>query len=174
MRTISMIVISSIMFIFHLMLAPAIEVFNAKIDFIMISILLLAVFSEKWYPPVLCAVYSGLAVDITTQAGTYINTGIYLFFGIVLGILVVFFKKNSFVPVSIAGFVLVAFKHLIFVFLLYIMRLSETLTLGTFIYGLPSALYTGVTTLGLFFLYKVIFSFSFMQEKTEDDGKYII
>lgn len=174
MRTISMLVISSIMFIFHIMLAPAVEIVNAKIDFIMISILLLAVFSEKWYPPVICSVYSGLAVDITTQPDTYINTGMYLFFGIVLGILVLFFKNNSFITVSIAGLVLVAVKHLIFVFLLYIMRLSEHITLSTFFYGIPSAIYTGIITLGLFFAYKWFFSLPFMQEKTEDDGKYII
>ena len=95
MRTISMIVLSSVMFVLHLMLAPVLEIFTAKIDFIMISVLLLAVFSKKWYPPVICGVYSGLALDIFTQPDTYINTGIYLFFGIVLGILAMIFPKNN-------------------------------------------------------------------------------
>ncbi|MBE7091586.1 MAG: hypothetical protein E7365_00185 [Clostridiales bacterium] len=174
MRTISMIVLSSVMFILHIMLAPFVEIFSAKIDFIMISILLLAVFSQKWYPPVICAVYSGLAVDITTQVNTYINTGIYLFFAVLLGVLVMIFKQNNIISVSISSFVCVAVKHLFFVFLLYVMRLSQTVTLGTFFYGLPSALYTGVITVGIYFVYKAIFELPFMQDKNNDDGKYII
>ncbi len=174
MRTISMIVLSSVMFVLHLMLAPVLEIFTAKIDFLMISVLLLAVFSKKWYPPVICGVYSGLALDIFTQPDTYINTGIYLFFGIVLGILAMIFQRNNITTVTVASFVCVAIKHLIFVFLLYIMRFSESLTLGTFVYGLPSAIYTSIVTLGLFFVYKGLFSLPFMQEKTEDEGRYII
>ncbi len=174
MRTVSMIALSSVMFILHIMLAPVLEIFTAKIDFIMISVLMLALFSEKWYPPLLCAVYSGLAVDILTQGETYINTGIYMFFGLALGILVMLFKNNGFVFSGISAFACVGLKHLIFVFLLYIMRLSENLTFGTFLYGLPSALYTGVITLGIYFVYKWIFSLPFMKEKTEDDGKYIL
>ena len=133
MRTISMFVLSSVMFLFHIMLAPAIEIFNAKIDFILISIVLIAVFSTKWYPPVLCAVYSGLAVDIITQGGTYINTGIYLFFGIVFAVLVLFFKEQGFVFTNLVVLVSVAMKHLIFVLLLYVMRFSENFTI---IYGI--------------------------------------
>lgn len=174
MRTVSMIALSSVMFILHIMLAPVLEIFTAKIDFIMISVLMLALFSQKWYPPLICAVYSGLAVDITTQAGTYINTGIYLFFGLTLGLLVTFFYNNGFVLSGLISFACVSVKHLVFVFLLYIMRLSQNLTFTTFLYGLPSALYTGVVTIGVFFLYKWIFSLPFMKEKTEDDGKYIL
>ena len=174
MRTVSMIALSSVMFILHIMLAPVLEIFTAKIDFIMISVLMLALFSQKWYPPLICAVYSGLAVDITTQTGTYINTGIYLFFGIALGLLVMFFNNNGFVLSGLLSFACVSVKHLVFVFLLYIMRLSQNLTFGTFLYGLPSALYTGVVTTGVFFLYKWIFLLPFMKEKTEDDGKYIL
>lgn len=174
MRTISMFVLSSIMFIFHVMLSPAIEIFNAKIDFIIISIILLAFFSKKWYPPVLCAVYSGLAVDVLTQANTYINTGVYLFFGIVMGVFVLFFKQNGLVVSTITIFVCIALKHLFFVFLLYVMRFSQSLTLGTFFYGLPSALYSAVIGVLLYFVYKGLFSFPFMQEKNENDGKYII
>lgn len=174
MRTVSMIVLSSVMFILHIMLAPVLEIFTAKIDFIMISVLMLALFSEKWYPPLLCAVYSGLAVDITTQAGTYINTGIYLFFGLTLGILVMFFKNKGFILSGLATFMCVALKHLIFVFLLYIMQLSQNLSFGTFMFGLPSALYTGIVALGIYFGYNWIFALPFMKEKTEDDGKFII
>lgn len=174
MRTISMFVLSSVMFLFHIMLAPAIEIFNAKIDFILISIVLIAVFSTKWYPPVLCAVYSGLAVDIITQGGTYINTGIYLFFGIVFAVLVLFFKEQGFVFTNLVVLVSVAMKHLIFVLLLYVMRFSENFTLTTFFYGLPSVIYTVVASAGIYFIYKGIFSFSFMQEKNENEGKYII
>ncbi len=174
MRTVSMIALSSVMLILHIMLAPALEIFTAKIDFVMISVLMLAFFSKKWYPPVICAVYSGLAVDITTQAQTYINTGIYLFFGIVLGILIMLFKNNGFVLSGLASFACVAIKHLIFVFLLYIMKLSQNLTLGTFFYGLPSAIYTSIAALGVYFVYKWIFSMPFTAEKTEDDGKFFI
>lgn len=174
MRTVSMIALSSVMFILHIMLAPVLEIFTAKIDFIMISVLMLALFSQKWYPPLICAVYSGLAVDITTQAGTYINTGMYLFFGLTLGLLVMFFNNNGFVLSGLLSFACVAIKHLIFVFLLYIMRLSQTLTFTTFLYGLPSALYTGIVAIGVFFLYRWIFLLPFMKEKTEDDGKYIL
>lgn len=174
MRTVSMIALSSVMFILHIMLAPALEIFTAKIDFIMISVLMLALFTKKWYPSLICAVYSGLAVDITTQAGTYINTGVYLFLGLALGVFVTFFYSNGFVLSGLISFTCVSFKHLIFVFLLYIMRLSQNLSFITFLYGLPSALYTGVITLGIFFLYKWIFSLPFMKEKTEDDGKYIL
>ncbi len=174
MRTISMIVLSSIMFLFHMLLAPAISIFTAQVDFIVISILLIAAFSKKWYPTVICAVYSGLAVDMLSQPNTYINTGIYLFLGIVLGVLVKFYKKHTFVLISITAFICVAFKHLILTFLLYIMRLSSTATIGTFFFGLPSALYTGVVTIGFYFLYKGIFSFAFMEEKNEDSGKFLI
>lgn len=174
MRTISMFVLSSILFIFHILLAPAIEIFNAKIDFILISIILIAFFSKKWYPPVLCAVYSGLAVDITTQGGTYINTGIYLFFGIVLGLFVLFFKEQNFIFTNLTVFISGAIKHLIFVLLLYIMRFSESVTLATFFYGLPSAIYTLVASMGIYFIYKGIFSFSFMQEINDNEGNYII
>ena len=174
MRTVSMIVLSFIMFILHIVLGPAIEIFTAKIDFIMISILMIAFFTQKWYPPLICAVYSGLAVDITTQALTYVNTGIYLFFGLAMGLFAMFFRNNTVAISGISAFACVAFKHLIFVFLLYIMRLSQNLTFGTFLYGLPSALYTGVIALPLFFFYKWIFLLPFMKEKTEDDGKYIL
>ncbi len=174
MRTVSMIVLSFIMFILHIVLAPAIEIFTAKIDFIMILILMIALFTQKWYPPLICAVYSGLAVDITTQASTYVNTGIYLFFGLAIGLFVMFFRNNTVAISGISAFTCVALKHLIFVFLLYIMRFSQNLTFGTFLYGLPSALYTGVIALPLFFFYKWMFSLPFMKEKTEDDGKYIL
>ncbi len=174
MRTISMFVLSSILFIFHVLLSPAIEIFNAKIDFIMISIVLLAVFSQKWYPPVLCAVYSGLAVDILTQSNTYINTGVYLFFGIVSGVAIILFKQNGIVVTTLSIFAFIALKHLFFVFLLYIMRFSETLTLKTFFYGLPSAFYSLLVSIGMYFIYKGIFSFSFMEEKNDNNGKYII
>ncbi len=173
MRTISMFVLSSILFVFHIKLAPAISIFSATIDFIMISIFLIAVFSKKWYPPVLCAVYSGIAVDITTQ-GTYINTGIYLFFGILLGILVLFFKEHNVAITSISIFVMVAIKHLSLVFLLYVTRLSQSLSLVTFFHGLPSAIYSAVAGIGIYYLYKWLFSFSFMEEKNENEGKYII
>ncbi len=174
MRTISMIVLSAIMFIFHIMLAPAISIVTAQIDFIMISILMIGFFSKKWYPTLLCAVFSGLAVDIFTQPNTYINTGIYLFFGIVIGFLVYFFKKHTFLFGAVFAFASVALKHFIFVFLLYIMRLSSSVTLGTFFYGLPSALYTGIVSIGFYFVFKALFSFSFMEEKTEDTGKFLI
>ncbi len=174
MRTISMFVLSSILFIFHILLAPAIEIFNAKIDFILISIILISIFSKKWYPPVLCAVYSGLAVDITTQGGTYINTGMYLFFGVVFAVFVLFFKEQSFFITVFTVFVAVSLKHLIFVLLLYIMRFSENVTLATFFYGLPSAIYTLAASAGIYFIYKGIFSFPFMQEINENEGNYII
>ena len=174
MRTISMLVISAIMFILHILLAPAIAIFTAKIDFIMISVIFLGIFAQKWYQPVLCAVYSGLCVDIVTQAGTYINTGLYLFFGILIGVAVMLFKENTF-PLSIlAVSIATALKHLIYVFLLYIMRLSESLTITTFFYGLPSVIYTVAVATGIYFVYKGLFSCSFMQEKTEDDGKFFI
>lgn len=174
MRTISMFVLSSILFVLHVMLSPAIEIFNAKIDFVAISIVLIAFFAKKWYPPVLCAVYSGLAIDILTQANTYINTGIYLFFGIILGITVIFLKQNSVFSTCLIIFIIVALKHLFFVILLYVMQFSQTITLGTFVYGLPSAIYTTVAGIGLYYVYKGLFSFSFMQEKSDDNGKYII
>ncbi len=174
MRTVSMFVLSAIMFLFHILLAPAIEIFIAKIDFIMISIVLLAVFSKKWYPSVICGVYSGLAVDITTQAGTYINTGIYLAFGLLIGFGALIMKNNEFVPTVLITGILTALKHLVFVFLLYVMRLSESFTFGTFIYGLPSVAYTLVACAGIYFVYKGIFSFPFMEEKTGEEGKRFI
>ncbi len=174
MRTISMFVLSGIMLILHIMLSPVIEIFNAKIDFIMISIVLLALFSQKWYPALICSVYSGLAVDITTQADTYINTGIYLFFGILIGVALFFLKKQNIFVASLTVLTAEAFKHFIFVFLLYIMRFSQTLTLATFFYGLPSVLYTSVAFIGFFYVYRGIFSLPFMEEKTEDSGRFII
>lgn len=174
MRTISMFVLSTILFVCHIMLAPAIEIFNAKIDFILISIVLITLFSKKWYPPVLCAVYSGLAVDITTQAGTYINTGIYLFFGVLFGVLVLFYKEHNLILADIIIFLSIALKYLIFVMLLYIMRLSENMTLATFLYGLPSALYSVIAGSVIYFVYSGIFSLSFMQEKNENEGKFYI
>ena len=173
MRTVTMLVLSGIMFIFHVMLSPVIEIFNAKIDFILISVVMLALFSQKWYPSLICSVYSGLAIDITTQANTYVNTGMYLFFGVFFGILFLFLKQKNFLFTGIIVFAAEAFKHLVFVFLLYIMRFSENMTLATFLYGLPSALYTFVASMGIFFVYKWIFSLPFMEEKTEDSGKYI-
>ncbi len=168
-----MFVLSSILFIFHIKLAPAIAILNAKIDFIMISIFLITIFSKKWYPPVLCAVYSGIAVDITTQ-GTYINTGIYLFLGVVLGVLILFYKEHNVAITAVAVFIMVAIKHLLLVFLLYVMRLSQTFTIVTFFYGLSSAIYTTIAGIALYFVYKWFFSFSFMEEKNENEGKYII
>ena len=172
MRTVSIIVLSSIMFLMHIMLAPAIQIFTAKIDFVMISVLMIAVFSKKWYPAVLTAVYSGLAIDITTQAGTFINTGFYLFIAVTLAVAVRIFAQDGFLVTVIASFGCVAVKHLAFVFVLYVMRLSETITLRTFFYGLPSALYTAAGCAAIYFVYKGLFSFSFMQEK-KDDGNYI-
>ncbi len=174
MRTLSMIVLSAIMFVFHILLAPAIEIFNAKIDFIMISVVMLAIFSEKWYPPVFCGLYSGLSVDILTQGNTYINTCMYAVFAVLAVVAVAIIPLKKLWGSVISTTVAVALKHLFFVFLLYVMRLSETLTIGTFIYGLPSVLYTAVVSAGLYFAYKTLFDFQFMKEKSDDDKKIFV
>ena len=174
MRTFFMILVSFVMVLLHLMLSPAIAVMGTKIDFVMISVVLLALFSRKWYPPVLCAVYSGLAVDLTTQAGTFINTGIYVFAAAAVFFVFLLLKENNFLFASLTVLTFTAGKHLILVPLLYVMRLSRTATLGTFLHGLPAAFYTAAIGLGIYFLYRLLFRAFFMQESSEDEEKYIL
>lgn len=167
MRTVTMIMLSVLAFFAHLLLSPVIAVFGAKIDFILIMVAALAFFTRKWYPSLLAAVYVGVAVDITTQAGTFINTGLYLFFGVTLGIACSIFHERNWFIFGVVCAACCAIKHLVLSFLLYIMRLSATLTLSTFFHGLPSVLYTGAAALLLYFVYAWIFDLSFMQEKKE-------
>ncbi len=173
MRTFVIFVLSVLAFFFHTMIAPEIAVFSAKIDFIMISVILTALFTRKWYPPIFCALYSGIAVDIVTQSGTFVNTGIYLFIAGAVALSMFFIKENSLVISVLSVAVAVAVKHFLFVFILYLMRFNATLTFGTFINGLPSVLYTAAASLLIYFIYKFLFSLSFMQEKKDNEGRYL-
>lgn len=173
MRTFTLILVSFVMCIFHIVLSPVIAIFGAKIDFILISIILTAMFTVKWYPPVLCAVYSGLIVDIVTQPGTYINTGMYLFLGIVASVAALIFRSSSFFSAGAGVLLGAGIKHLLYVFVLYVLRLSEALTLATFLHGVPSALYSGIVAVGFYFVYKGIFALPFMQEKKENEGRFL-
>lgn len=173
MRTTTLILTSFLMCIFHIVLSPAIAIFGAKIDFVLISVILIAMYTAKWYPPVLCAVYSGLIVDIVTQPGTYINTGIYLFIGIVAAAAALVLRTSSLFYAGLGALLGVVIKHLLYVFVLYVLRLSESLTLATFIHGLPSALYSGVVAVGFYFIYKGIFMLPFMQEKKGNEGRFL-
>ena len=174
MRTFVMIILSAITFVLHVTVAPMLTVFGAKIDFIMINVLLIGIFSKKWYPTVLSAVYLGLLVDITTQYGTYINTWVYLFFGIVVAVMCYLIKQSQIQTSVISVFATVCAQHFLYSFILYIMRLSESFTLATFVHGIPSAIYTAIISIGLYYLYRFIFSLQFMQIKKEDEGKYYI
>lgn len=173
MRTVTLVLISFVMSILHIVLSPVTAIFTAKIDFIMISIVLISLFTENWYAPVLCAVYSGLAVDILTQPSTFINTGIYLFVGLIVAVATLIFRTKSFAIAGLGVLCAVGVKHLLHVFVLYIMRLSSELTLTTFFRGIPSALYSAVIAMGIYFLYKVIFDIPFMQEKNENEGNFL-
>lgn len=174
MRTFVMIILSVFAFFAHIILSPLISIFGAKIDFIMLNLVSLAFFTKKWYPPVLVGVYSGILVDITTQAGTYINTGIYIVLAGIAAIAVKIIKENNYVLHIFSVFAAVCIKHFILIFILYIMRLSESASLMTFIYGLPSALYTAAISAGTYFLIKKIFSLNFMQENPADHNKYVL
>lgn len=173
-RSLVMIFLSFFGCLAHLLLSVPLEILNAKIDFLMVTIVLLAVFSELWYPPVLCALFSGLAVDLATQAGTFVNTGVYLAFAAILGLTFSLLKEKQFLLSGLIVFGCVAIKHLFFSFLLYMMRLSETATLATFWHGVPSAIYSGTFTLAAFFLYQKIFSLPFMHLKNGDEKRVFI
>ncbi len=173
MRTFVMLALSVISFFLHVTVAPEIAVLNAKVDFIMISVIMTALFSKKWYSAVLCALYSGIAVDIVTQAGTFVNTGIYLFIAVLAALGTLFYRENSFIICVPATAAAVAIKHLLLVFILYLMRLNATLTFGTFINALPSVIYTALAAALIYFVYKFFFSLSFMQEKKENEGRYL-
>lgn len=173
MRTVTLILTSFIMCILQIVLTPAIAIFGAKIDFVLISVVLTAMYTVKWYPPVLCAVYSGLIVDIITQHGTYVNTGIYLFLGIAAAIASLILRNSSFFFAGVQVLLGVGIKHLLYVFVLYILRLSENLTLATFFHGIPSAVYSGAVAIGFYFIYKGIFALPFMQEKKENEGRFL-
>ena len=155
------------------MLAPAISIFGAQIDFIMISVTVSAFYIKKWYAPVICGLYSGLVLDILTQAGTFINTVMYPIFAVLVFLFVYFVNEKNFVFFSLTNAALVMIKYLVLVFVLYIMRLSEHLTLMTFVIGLPSALYTLVAALGIYFAVEKLFSKPFMAEKKEEGRRYI-
>ena len=174
MRTFVMIILSVFAFFAHVLLSPLIGIFGAKIDFITLNLVSLAFFTKKWYPPVLAGVYSGILVDITTQASTYINTGIYLALAGLTVIAVKIIKENSYMLYILFVFGAVCVKHFALIFVLYIMRLSENASIMTFIYGLPSALYTAAISAGVYFIIKKIFSFNFMQENPVDHNKYVL
>lgn len=173
-RSIALVVLSFFGCLAHLLLSVPLEIVNAKIDFIMITVILLAMFTRLWYPPVLCALFSGLAVDLCTQPGTFVNTGIYLGFAAVIGLAFSLFKEKGFLLSGIIAACAVAFKHLFYSFLLYMMQLSESLTLATFWHGVPSAIYTGVIAIGMYFLYNRLFQFPFMQLKTGEEERIFI
>lgn len=173
MRTFVIILLSVFAFFAHIIFAPLFSIFGAKIDFIMLNLIGLAFFTKKWYPPVLAGVYSGVFVDITTQAGTYINTGIYLFLAVVAAAAVKLLRQNSYVLHIFSVFAAVCIKHFLLIFVLYILRLSESASIMTFVYGLPSALYTAVLSAGTYFIIKKIFSLNFMQENPAESNKYV-
>lgn len=173
MRGIITFLISALFFFLQLMLAPAISIFGAKIDFIVISVTVSAFYIKKWYAPVICGLYSGLVLDILTQAGTFINTVMYPVFAILVFLFVSFVNEKNFVFFSLTNAALVALKYLVLIFVLYIMRLSEHLTLMTFVLGLPSVLYTLVAALGIYFVVDKLFSMPFMAEKKEEGRRYI-
>ncbi len=173
MRSFTLVLISFVACILHIALSPVTAIFTAKIDFIMISVVLIALFTENWYSPVLCAVYSGLAVDILTQPSTFINTGIYLFVSLLASAAVKIFRAKSFATAGLGVLCAVGVKHLLYVFVLYVMRLSSELTLATFFRGIPSALYSAVIAVGMYFVYKCIFDIPFMQEKNENEGNFL-
>ena len=172
MRTVVMILISAISFFLNICIAPELAILNAKIDFIMISVVMLAFFSKKWYPPVFCALYSGITADIVTQADTFINTGIYIAVAVLTVTIVILLKENGFFISVITVAAATATKHFFLMFVLYFMRLSETFSLSTFIYGLPSIIYTGLVSAIIYFIYKKLFSFPFMRE-FKDEKRYL-
>jgi len=171
MRAVIMFVLSALGFVSHILISPEIAIFGAKIDFIMITVIMLAMLSKKWYPPVFCALYSGIAVDLTTQGGTFINTGIYLFFAVICVVLFALFKQKGFAVSALATFIFIAAKHFMYVFLLYLLRLSEAVSLTTFFHGIPSAIYSAVAALPIFYLYKI--SLNFMQENIDSKRRFI-
>lgn len=173
MRTVTLILTSFFMCILHIVISPMISIFGAKVDFVLISIVLTAMYTVKWYPPVLCAVYSGLIVDIVTQPGTYINTGMYLFLGIVAAAASLILHSTSFFSAGAQVLIGAGAKHILYVFVLYVLRLSENLTLATFLHGVPSALYSGVVAIGFYFVYKGIFMLPYMQDKKENEGRFL-
>ncbi len=173
MRTFVIILLSVISFFAHLILSPLLAIFGAKIDFIMLNLVGLAFFTKKWYPPVLAGLYSGLLVDITTQAGTYINTGIYFVLAGLAVIAIKIIKQNHYVLYIFSVFIAVCVKHFLLIFVLYIMRLSESASIMTFVHGLPSALYTAIISAGNYFILTKIFSLNFMQENPTERNKYV-
>ena len=173
MRGIITFLISVLFFFLHLMLAPAISIFGAKIDFIMISVAVSAFYIKKWYAPVMCGLYSGLVLDILTQAGTFINTVMYPIFAVLVFLFVHFVNEKNAVFFSLTNAALLIIKYIAFIFVLYVMRLSEHLTLMTFVRGLPSVLYTFVAALGIYYVIDKIFSMQFMAEKKEEGRRFI-
>lgn len=173
MRGFVVFLISAMFFFLHILFAPIISIFGAKIDFLMISVLVSAVFVKKWYAPVICGLYSGLITDIFTQAGTFINTGIYLSFAVVAFLAAYFYKERNYITFSVMALIAECLKYFVFVFLLYVMRLSENLTFMTFVKGIPTAIYTSVAALGIYFLMEQLFSCNFMRERFDEDGRFI-
>lgn len=173
MRGIITFLISALFFFLQLMLSPAIQIFGAKIDFIMISITVCAFYIKKWYAPVICGLYSGLVIDVLTQAGTYINTILYPVFAVLVFLLAYFLQEKNFAIFSLTSAALVVLKHFVLIFVLYIMRLSQHLTFMTLVNGLPSALYTAVAALCIYFVVDKIFSLQFMQERKEEGRRFI-
>ena len=173
MRGIVTFLLSVLFFFLHLMLSPAIQIFGAKIDFIMISVAISAFYIKKWYAPVICGLYSGLVLDILTQAGTFINTVMYPLFAVIVFVFVYFVREKNFVFFSATVAALVFLKYFVLIFVLYIMRLSEHLTVMTLVRGLPSVLYTLVAAMGIYFVVDKIFSMQFMAEKKNEGRRYI-
>ena len=172
MRRVVITLLSVLAFFANIVLSPILAIYWAKIDFVMINIVCLAFFSKKWYPPVLAALYSGLLIDLTTQAGTFINTGMYSFLAVAAVAGAAIISDNNFIVISASVLLAECIKHFLLVFVLYIMRLSQSATLLTFVHGLPSAIYSTLIAAGMYFVYKFIFSLYFMQEKSENNNRH--
>ena len=97
----------------------------------------------------------------------------YLGLAVLVFLFVHFVNEKNAVFFSLANAALLIIKYIAFIFVLYVMRLSEHLTLMTFVRGLPSVLYTFVAALGIYYVVDKIFSMQFMAEKKEEGRRFI-
>lgn len=157
----------------QLFLAPLIQIFNAKPDFIIIFIFCTSFFSGEVSTPIALGLYIGIALDSTTQGITYINTGIYLALAVIAAVFAkIVISKSLTLTMSSVAFAMLL-KYFILIFVLYAVKIQSKPSLMVFIAGLPSVAYTVFASIAVYYLLRAIYKFKSMQPNKDESGIFI-
>ena len=164
MRRFIITLFSIILVILQLYLSPVISIAGYAPDFVLI---LLAVLSAR--ESLATLLITGVAADLTTAGGTFINTAVY-FIGALICALhrYIQIKGAGFLNASVYAFISAAAKYFIIMFALYIVKIETGLSLIIFFANIPAMIYSALAAVPFYELFELISKFKFMREEKEE------